>query len=379
MGSDGSNTPQTPTASSNNGSLFTIKPSVDGMIAVIPAKTPISKKVTQFTFQEFTQYIKSQGYESVPTEESFEKVKKIAGSPAACFTSDFQILVGTPSVNGSPPILRWLNPPELPKDLVRPKIPFGKLFPAVAPKPAINVMGKPIPLSPAQGKEKIIEIKLHPEIKIIENNQLICEKGGQISHTKDELIFSDVYKITDIRGKVYQKIEFPCPVHINGDFDGNVNWKVNGNLSVSGHWGVSNIEVIGDVIVAGGFQTNASPTDKSIVIIHGNLNAHFIQVSRIKVGGSLKVENSLLSSSVEVEQEIECTGNPGVILGCELIVKGSILANRLGSEKGTPTSVKFVSEEASKNSKIGLVSAGTRIQIGKTRSIKKLDSAWPEP
>lgn len=376
--------PTAPAASPSVKKYFQIIAAPDGMEAYIPAKTPISPEVANITIEQIIAYLVKLGFSAKPTQEAYLELVKCAATKAKQFEKNFILIKGSPYSPAKPATIKWLNPISMPKDLVRPGIPFGIIKQATPATLAKTIYGEELPnVAPLTG-EKVDDKKVittHPEFMVDKNGEIKCAKGGQAVIQHDGKIdFVEFYTVKDVRPDQFHKVHFPCSVVVKCELQGALDWIVDGDLTVDEFWSAPKIQVTGNVVAKSGIQTN-NPTDESKAIhIQGDLNAVFIQSSCFIVEGNVKVEKAILASKVITSGNLECLGDPGKIAGSEIIMnKGTINAKNIGSEKEKPTFVKYFSEESAKNSKVEALSEGTRIQIRKSNIIIKFTQPWPPP
>lgn len=372
--------PSTPSPSSKK--LFHLVATPDGMQASIPAKTPIHPEVAKLSYDQICEYLVKLGYTAKPSQTAYEEIIKCAKSQSCQFDSDFIILKGSPYTPAKPAAMKWLNPPNMPKDLIRPGIPFGIIRQASESALARTIYGQELPLTmEKEDEKKSVKITTHPSFIVDKNGEMKCEKGGQalILH-EGKIEFSEVYIVKDLRSDSIHKVDFPCSVVVKCDLQGTLDWNIQGDLTVEQFWSASGIKVEGNVISKSGIQTNFPLDENKAIRIQGNLDAVFIQSSCFIVEGNIKVEKAILASRIITSGNLECLGDPGKIAGSEIIMnKGTISANIIGSEKEKPTYVKYFSEEGANNSKVGTLSEGTRIQIRRSNIIIKFTQPWPPP
>lgn len=371
-----------PTAPSpSNKKLFHLVATSDGMQAAIPAKTPIDPSVAKLSYDQICSYLLKLGYAAKPSQAGYEEIKRCAESKVHQFESDFIFLKGSPYTPAKPATIRWLNPPTMPKDLIRPGIPFGIIKQASGETPARTIFGQELSNNLFEKEEKkIVTITTHPSFIVDKNGEMKCDKGGQALILPDGKIeFSEVYTVNDLRPDQMHKVDFPCSVVVKCELQGALEWNIQGDLTAEQFWTAYGITVQGNVIAKGGVQTNF-PVEEKAIRIKGNLEAVFIQLSCFIVEGNIKVEKAILASHVTTSGNLECLGDPGKLAGSEITMnKGTINANNIGSEKEKPAYVKFLSEEGANNSKISSLSEGTRIRIRRSNIIIKFTQPWPMP
>lgn len=376
--------PTAPVASPSVKKYFQITANPDGMEAYIPAKTNISPEVATLTYEQIVAYLVKLGFTSKPTQEAFKELLKCATSKTKQFEKNFVLIKGTAYTPAKPATIKWLNPISMPKDLVRPGIPFGIIKQPTPAALAKTIYGEELPNIMPQTGEKVDEKKVittHPEFILDQNGEIKCAKGGQAVIQPDGKIeFLDFYTVKDVRPEQFHKVHFPCSVLVKCELQGALDWIVDGDLTIEQFWSASKIQVKGNVIAKSGIQTNNPSDESKAVQIQGDLTAVFIQSSCFIVEGNVKVEKAILASKLITNGNLECIGEPGKIAGSEIIMnKGTVNAKNIGSEKEKPTYVRYLSEESAKNSKVGALSEGTRIQIRKSNIIIKFTQPWPPP
>lgn len=368
--------------SPSNKKLFHIVASHDGMQASIPAKTPIDPSVANLNYNQICSYLVKLGYAAKPTQESFEEIIKCSKSKNRQFDSDFILLKGSPYTPAKPATIKWLNPSTMPKDLIRPGIPFGIIRQATTAAAAKNIFGQELPMEFEKEEEKkTVTITTHPNFIVDKNGEMKCDKAGQALILHDGKIeFSEVYTVNDVRADSIHKVDFPCSVLVKCELQGALEWNVQGDLTVEQFWTSHGIKVKGNAFAKSGIQTNFPQDELKAIQIQGNLEAVFIQSSCLIVEGNIKVEKAILSSYLTVNGNLECLGDPGKITGSDILMKkGTINANSIGSEKDKPAYIKFLSEDGSNSSKIATVSEGTRLKIRRSNIIIKFTQPWPPP
>ena len=375
--------PQRPTAPSpSSKKLFHLVATPDGMQASIPAKTPIDPEVAKLSYDQVCAFLLKLGFSAKPTQAAYEEIVKCAESKGRQFDIDFVLLKGSPYTPAKPATIKWLNPPTMPKDLIRPGIPFGIIRQASESALARTIYGEELPLTMEKEEEKkVVTITTHPSFIVDKNGEMKCDKAGQaLILPNGKIEFSEVYTVNDVRPDQIQKVDFPCSVIVKCDLQGALEWNVQGNLTVEQFWTSYGITVQGNVIAKSGIQTNFPLDETKAIRIQGNLEAVFIQSSCFIVEGNIKVDKAILASRLTTNGNLECIGDPGKIAGSEIIMnKGTINAKTIGSEKEKPTYVKYSSEEGANNSKVAALSEGTRIQIRKSNIIIKFTQPWPPP
>ena len=143
----------------------------------------------------------------------------------------------------------------MPKDLIRPGIPFGILKQASEPTLGKTIYGEEIPhlIEKKEDEKKAVTLTINQNFTVKKNGEIKCDKAGQALILPDGKIdFSEVYTVNDVRPDQMHKIDFPCSVLVKCDLQGNIDWKVQKDLTVEGFWSAQGISVQGNVVAKSG-------------------------------------------------------------------------------------------------------------------------------
>ncbi len=378
MTQDSSQLPPRPASTQQD--LFPIKSSRNDMLACIPENTKLSPELVKLSYDDFCKYLAKLGYGIKPKPEVFEAFHEIVSADEPYVDEEFSLIKGRPFMPAREAIVKWLNRPEIPQDLVTASVPFAILYQARGPVAAKNIFGALIPMT-LQQKEQLpgTNLVLHPNLSVSPKGEVTSTQSGQVILKPGLLDFSDTYTVPEIRIENMQTLVFPCNVLVKCDLEGHMDWTVKGNLTVEGFWSAVKIKVKGNVHAQSGIQTNFSHDEENAIKIMGDLEANFIQSSSFIIGGNTKVDKAIINSLINVKSgNLECSGEPGKIVGSDIILNiGAIFAKNVGSEKDKPATITFGTEEGANKSKIEAVSEGTRVQIKKSHIIVKFTQPWP--
>jgi hypothetical protein len=347
---------------------FTVRLGTAAMSAFIPKNTQISLDVLQWNCNDFNEYLNQQGYRQFMPEEKFTEFRRLVRKFPNGFKEDYIILEGKEPVEPTVGALQWLAAEGTLRDLAIANVPFLKVIPPTSPLEGSDVYGRVVLPKVRETPPKIF---IDPDPEIFEKDNFYSAiKTGQVRLEGNKLRWYGTYRLEDIGGPAVQKIEWPCSVHVKCDLEPALQWKVNGNLTVDGHWACGNITVFGNVIAKSGLQTNM----QGVVRIYGDAQMSFVQMTRLGVAGNLLVGGSILQSEVRVGGSIIVKGPPGAIMGSNVDTFGHIHAVRAGSDQGRKTILRLLDNPDAPHvpSKVQIVAMGTQIQwAGKSLVVKE--------
>lgn len=358
-----------------NKKYFKVAVGPKAMSAYIPAKQPVDPEVlASWRLADMQTYLANLGFEITFGESQWTEFRRALRKSAFGFPHDYVLLTGIEPVEpvfGS--IIWYAEKYGLPRpyDLCIEGEPIIEIIPPAPPKDGLDVYGRPVPPRDKRTPPRP-HLILDPEFSTSNMTSIFALKSGQAKIESDKLRFSSQYTVSDLLGQNILKVDFPCDVKVSCDLQGSVDWKVRGNIAVSGHWSASGIEVFGNAKCRSGIQTNMN----GVIKIHGDLTAPFIQLSRIGIGGSLTVDSAILQSDIRVLGDISILGNPGAIMGSTVFVFGGLSAKRLGSEAGRPTRLiapERDPDEATPPIRVKLAAQGSILDIRGTKINVKSD------
>lgn len=358
---------QEPTAPS--ATLLKVDMSADGMMAFVQKGTPIDASFLNWSQSDLARYLQSIGFQGIPLADDHKNFIAAARASPKGVPKDIVLLRGQAAKPMTPGRIDFINPPDIPRDQVTKGKIFIKVTEPIASVAGVNVKGAPT--GPAS-KDKILPMlkKIPAEFRRHENGNLEALQSGQANVKGDELIFSPVYQIEN--AGVLQKAEFFSSVNVKGDLPPTVAWHIHGDLVVEGYWSAGNITVDGNVTAKSGVQTNMQGTIK----VGGYFKSTYIQRTTLDVGGDVTVETGALLSDITCRGTFTCKGSPGAIMGSKLNCFGPLLANKVGSDRGTHTEITIHKNSTGKKSKIDMLTAGTKLKVYDKKFIQSVDGPF---
>ncbi|MFP4520827.1 MAG: FapA family protein [Fibrobacterota bacterium] len=126
------------------------------------------------------------------------------------------------------------------------------------------------------------------------------------------------------------KITFDGNLYIGASIGPGTTVDVTGSLIIDGKVESASVKSGGNVLIKGGIS--GSNRRKSSVCAHGDVSISFMQYGKIRCGGNLKINDSVLNSHIECGGAVSVLGSEG-ILGGETYAASSLQSVRLGNEK----------------------------------------------
>jgi hypothetical protein len=205
---------------------------------------------------------------------------------------------------------------------------IAKLERKIEGKTGRDIYGKEI----AAPKTEVEQVEIG-EGCAMSGDQLIATRDGQVLR-KGPLV--TVEEVLVVKAVDYHtgNIVFPGDCYIDGEIKDDFKVFVGGNLHVKGTMDAFEVNCHKNLAVAGGIIGRMP----GHVRVGGDLEAKFIQTSRVAVRGDIRVSSAIVSSMVYTLGRIEM-GDKGRIVGGDIYSAHGIKCNSLGSEAMARTSV----------------------------------------
>lgn len=337
---------------------FSVKVTKSLMSAFIPKGTAFHSDLKDLSYDTFLDFLRGQhGIVLDPLPKVLDDLKAAHRYSPYGLKQNFELVSGTEPVPGRPGKLKFLNPPSVPQDLVVAGVPFMRYVHPVLPVEGQNVHGAS--LAAPQLPDQLTELMLPPEMELDESGNVVSKISGQARLDGSQVMLTALYRVDDPTEPILQNFEWPCGVWIEGDLSGSMKWRVCGDLNVDGHLSAPHIEVLGNLVVKLGIQTN----HEGILRVWGNVQTGYLQMSRMGIMGNLDVDRGILQCQLRVKGHIKCLGMPGSVQGSQLFTLASLQANRAGSDAGIPTELSLPYINQAKPIRVGLIAAGTKINF----------------
>ncbi|MDF2550116.1 MAG: polymerase [Chlamydiales bacterium] len=182
-------------------------------------------------------------------------------------------------------------------------------------------------------------VKLGGNVQISDDGRSVyATESGHIVWKPDEK-FIDIEPMYIVEGNVDFSegniVGFVGKVLIKGDVKPKFTVSAEGDVEIRGSVEDATVESLrGNVFIAGSVVHKRQGMIKAKETVHCALATNAdLRAKRIVI------EKECLNSHVEAEESIEIVGNPGAVIGGELIAKQLIRVNILGSENGVKTKV----------------------------------------
>lgn len=205
--------------------------------------------------------------------------------------------------------------------------------PATPGTPGYNVLGEEIPPKPGRdialprGKNTVA----NPE-----ETQLYAAVDGHVSLVGGKVVVSPVYNLDGDVDFSSGDIDFVGNVLINGNVASGFKVKAGGDIEIRGF--IENAEVIaeGSIQVIGGITGGL----KGLVKAGEDLQARFVENSRIEAGKNIFVREAIMQSQVKAGGNIKVMDKKGIIVGGTIQASGEVECKILGSQLATQTTVE---------------------------------------
>ena len=207
---------------------------------------------------------------------------------------------------------------------------LARLRPPIAGKNGKTVCGKPIPYTttPVSGVTGGDNTKT-------EGDAIIAGVSGQFVCENSLALVRDTLVIPSGVGYATGNILFPGNLVIQGPVSDGFKIHASGSVAVKQTFDATEVFAGGDLNVSGGIIGK----NQAIVKIRGDINGKFIENCRVACRKTVKIERSIVNSTVYAMEYIDL-GNKGAIIGGDLTAIHGIRAGRIGKPAGKATKLR---------------------------------------
>lgn len=266
------------------------------------------------------------------------------------FNTPMRVAVGTPAMPGTPGTIEYLfrldrhrlNLIENVKgrvdyrelDLIE-NVAAGKTLARRLPPgrgvPGLDVFGRPVPAPDGA----VPELPTGENI-LVEGNELKAAIDGHVSFVGGRVSVSPILTVAGDVNYETGNISYDGTVNIAGLIEDAFKVRAAGSLFVGKSIGKSEVEVGGNLVVAGGILGRG----EARIATRGDLVALFVENAHVEVAGNLLVNEMILHSNVTVGGDLVMTGARAALVGGVVAVQGSITVKQIGGEGTTRTHLR---------------------------------------
>lgn len=205
--------------------------------------------------------------------------------------------------------------------------------PAEPGNPGYNVLGEPIP--PKPGKDLLMP-RGKNTVANQENTQLFAALDGHVSLVGGKIVVSPVYQLEGDVDFSTGDIDFIGNVVVNGAVTSGFKIRAAGDIEIRGF--IENAEVTAD----GSIQVHGGITGgvKCLVKAGENLQARFVENSRIEAGKDIFIREAIMQSQVKAGGNVKVMDKRAIIVGGVIQAGREVESKVLGSQLATQTIVE---------------------------------------
>ncbi|MBF9014022.1 MULTISPECIES: DUF342 domain-containing protein [unclassified Oceanispirochaeta] len=194
-----------------------------------------------------------------------------------------------------------------------------------------SVTGEVIPFQTA----KIKDIKLGKNIELLENNDIVTTKDGEIVFNKNELSLNNILNLN--QGVSYKTghIKFPGTIIIKGEVEDDFNIIAENNIYVHNALAASNIYCGGNLIVENGGIIGRKHNKIKVV---GSVKSLYVENVIIEALQNIFIEKSAFGSTLSSNDTITF-GEKSKLIGGKVYAKNGINCHDIGNESGAITEI----------------------------------------
>jgi len=204
-------------------------------------------------------------------------------------------------------------------------------IPATPGKSGKTVTGERIPPQPGKDLKlrPLDNVELSPDgVKLSAKREgmAVLDRTGAVRVVTEFVVRGDVdYSTGNVRSKGSVRIEGSVLPEFSVESDQDV--------TIEGGVDASTVRTEGNLFV--GYGIHGSPDTK--IVASGEVRALFIEAATVRARGDIVLGQSLRHSDVRTGETVKVTERKGAIVGGTVFATHGILANQLGSERGTRT------------------------------------------
>ncbi len=206
---------------------------------------------------------------------------------------------------------------------------IAEIFLPIAGKDGFNIYGEVL-------KHSISDVKTFKIGKNIkqENNTIISLVDGN-AYLRDNII--GVEPLIELNNIDYStgNIDFDGSVVIKGTIADGFELKATGDIEVGSFLG--RVKIIGNknILIRSGINGN----NDAYLEAGGDIYAKYIEQTKLVAKGSLFVEELILHSDIQVDNNLILKGKRAEIIGGNIIAGGNVWSKKIGSQNGVKTNI----------------------------------------
>lgn len=170
----------------------------------------------------------------------------------------------------------------------------------------------------------------------IVDNKLVAETSGQLMYRQNKLTVSPVYQVAGDVDYSTGNIRFVGNVQVRGSVKPGFVVEAEGDILIAGWVDSASIYANGSIVVGGGIQGQGRGEVKA----GADVTSRFIENCHVIAGGSIKVGEDIMHSTVFAGKSVEVGGRRGLIAGGTTRATDFVLCKVLGASLGTPTCIE---------------------------------------
>lgn len=204
---------------------------------------------------------------------------------------------------------------------------IGRLVPAVAPVPGMDVFGRPIPPPPC-GRS----VQLGPNVELAEDQVTVVAKvAGKVHLTSYQIAIVPVVEIAEDVDFSTGNVDASTNVLINGTIRDAFRVKSSASITVRGAIEAAEVYAGTDIQVNGGVASRGQGCLKA----EGEVFTKFCNEARIEAGGDITIIREAVNSNLRTAGQLLIT--QGKLLGGRTYARNGAIINQAGNEANART------------------------------------------
>ncbi len=209
---------------------------------------------------------------------------------------------------------------------------IARITQGIPGKPGINLLGEEVEPDPIY--QPVLNAGQNVDFRA-SSNEYVARVKGIFIYKNDTVEVSPILIIPGNVGLESGNVHYDGSAQVEQNVERGSSVQVHGDLTVGGAVETGDVRVGGSLIVKKGINTRKD----GIIRVSGQLNAVYIDNTKIHVEGQVSVEKSIISSTLITHSSVYLPAKGSTISGGEIMAFGDVEADIIGNKMEVPTRI----------------------------------------